>query len=212
MNYIFSRWLIAALLWATINHLPLSANSDSVTIRVHFLHGSKPSFKFRHEEDRWFGGILGGHAGVEYEPGKIINFLPHGRFHVFAQPQRINSHFRIHDTISFYEILGSNTDSVKKTMVCIRISSQQKARLDTLVATYTRRSPYDYAFFGMRCGAAAYDLLALAGIVECHSFSGTWSRFFYPRKTRRYLEKLALRNGYGIQRLPGSHRRIWEKD
>lgn len=97
-------------------------------------------------------------------------------------------------------------------MVCIRISSQQKARLDTLVADCIRRSPYDYAFFGMRCGAAAYDLLARAGIVKGHSFPGTWRRFFYPRKTRRYLEKFALRNGYGIQRSPGSRRRIWEKD
>lgn len=212
MKYIFSRWLIAALLWAIVSHSSLSANSDSVTIRVHFLHGSKPRFKFRHEEDRWFGGILGGHAGVEYAPGKIVNFLPHGRFHVFTQPHRINSHFSIHDTVSFYEILGSDADSVKKTIVCIRVSSQQKAELDTLVAVYRRRSPYDYAFFGMRCGAAAYDLLAGAGIIERHSFSGTWTRFFYPRKTRRYLEKLALRNGYDIQKRQGSHRRTWEKD
>jgi hypothetical protein len=212
MKTLYRRFLTAVLIMAIFKGQRLIAQSDSIIIKVHFLHGSKPKFKFRHEEDRWFGGILGGHAGIEYEPNKIINFQPKARFHLFAHPSLINSRFSVHDTLSFYEILGGGYSSVKKTAVTLRISAQQKARLDSVVLAYSIRSPYDYAFFGMRCGAAAYDLLAQAGVVKHYSFSKTWSKLFYPRKTRRRLEKLARSNGYTVQKVPGSEKRIWEKD
>lgn len=206
------RFVIAVLIMAILNGRTINAQPDSVSINVHFLHGSKPKFKFRHEEDRWFGGLLGGHAGLEYEPNQIINFLPKARFHVFTHPRLINSKFSIHDTVSFYEILGSVYGSVKKTIITVKISAQQKAKLDSVVAAYRNRSPYDYAFFGMRCGAATYDLMAQAGVVPAYSFFGTWSKLFYPRKTRHRLERLALTKGYAVQKAPGSMRRIWEKD
>ena len=76
--------LIVALLFNLLNSA-LSAQSDSVIIRVHFLHGSKPKREFRHEEDRWFGGILGGHAGIEIGPNKIFNFQPKSRPHLFSE-------------------------------------------------------------------------------------------------------------------------------
>lgn len=212
MKTLYWRFIIAVLITAILKSQSLVAQSDSVLIKAHFLHGSKPKFKFRHEEDRWFGGILGGHAGIEYEPNKIINFQPKARFHVFTHPSFINSRFGIHDTLSFYEILGGKYSSVKKTTITIRISAKQKEKLDSVVLAYATRSPYDYAFFGMRCGAATYDLLAQAGVVKSYSFSKTWSKLFYPRKTRRRLERLAHRKGYVIQKMPGTEKRIWEKD
>ncbi len=212
MKTLYGRFLTAVLIMALCKGHSLTAQSDSTVIRVHFLHGSKPKFKFRHEEDRWFGGILGGHAGIEYESDHIINFVPKARFHVFAHPRLINSKFSIHDTLSFHEILGGEYASVKKTIITIHISAQQKARLDSIVAVYKSRSPYDYAFFGMRCGAATYDLLAQAGIQHPYSFAKTWSAFFYPRKTRRRLERLAAAQGYAVYKTPGSTKRIWEKD
>lgn len=212
MKTLCRRSVIAALIMAILNGQAIIAQTDSVVIRVHFLHGSKPKFRFRHEESRWFGGILGGHAGVECEPNEIVNFVPIARFHVFAKPELINSQFSTHDTLSFYEILGGDYGSVKKTIITLRISAQQKAALDSVAATYKNRSPYDYAFFGMRCGAAAYDLLARAGIQHPYSFAKTWSKFFYPRKTRRRLERLAAARGYTVQKMPGSIKRIWEKD
>lgn len=212
MKTLYRRFLTAVLIVALFKSQLLIAQSDSVFINVHFLHGSKPKFKFRHEEDRWFGGILGGHAGIEYEPDHIINFVPKARFHVFAHPRLINSKFSVHDTLSFYEILGGDYASVKKTMITLKISKQQKAKLDSVVDAYKARSPYDYAFFGMRCGAAAYDLLAQAGIQPLYSFAKTWTKFFYPRKTRRRLERLAGSTGYLVRKIPGSTKRIWEKD
>lgn len=203
--------LIAALLF-TIDCLAISQQSDSVIIRVHFLHGSKPKREFRHEEDRWFGGVLGGHAGIEIDPNKIFNFQPKSRPHLFSKRSIINSKFSFHDTISFYEILGGKSDSVKKTIISIKISANQKSILDSIVIAYTKRCPYDYAFFGMRCGAAAYDVLAKAGVVRKLSFKKKWRRIFYPRKLRRLLEYGNIKGVVSIRKVKGSNKRKWEKD
>ena len=191
---------------------PVEANTDSVYIRVHFLHGSKPKRAFRHTEDRWFGGLLGGHAGVEYEPNKILNFQPKSGFHIFTKPNLINSKFSIHDTISFYEILGGPSDSAKKTIIRIKISAAQQMQLDSLSEVYGKRAPYDYAFFGMRCGAASYDLLSTIRVVPDYSFSKTWRKTFYPRKLRRRLEAESQSKHYSVVKIKGSARRNWEKD
>lgn len=188
------------------------AATDSLYIRVHFLHGSKPKKKFRYEEDRWFGGRLGGHAGVEIAKNKVLNFTPKARFHFFARRRIINSKYTEHDTISFYGILGGDPDSNKKTMITIPITALQKNMLDSLAIAYKEKCPYDYAFFGMRCGAAAYDVLARAGIVKKYSFGKTWRRTFYPRKLRRRLEKMASERGDRIVKKQGSYKRLWEKD
>ncbi len=211
MKNTFLRYYIVLAL-ATFNYQFLKANSDSVNIRVHFLHGSKPKKQFRYQEDKWFGGILGGHAGIEYESNKILNFQPKSGFHIFAKPTIINSKFSVHDTISFYEILGGQYDSVKKTIITIKISSQQKNKLDSIVIAYQKRSPYDYAFFGMRCGAAAYDVLAQINVLHKYSFKKTWRKTFYPRKLRRRLEYYAKEKGYKIRKVEGSKRRKWERD
>ncbi|MDP1801177.1 MAG: hypothetical protein Q8L81_07495 [Bacteroidota bacterium] len=203
-------FIISALI--IYNFQALKAKSDSVIIRVHFLHGSKPKKQFKHEEDKWFGGILGGHAGIEYETNKIINFQPRSGFHVFAKPKIINSKFSVHDTISFYEILGGQYDSVKKTIIAIKISAWQKNKLDSIVIAYQKRSPYDYAFFGMRCGAAAYDILAQIDVLYKFSFKRTWRKTFYPRKLRRRLEWYAKSRGYKIVKQKGTSRRKWERD
>lgn len=207
------RLLIALCFFAIFQVQQGLANSDSLLIiKVHFLHGSKPKHRFRHEENRWFGGILGGHAGVEYTPGEIINFQPKAPIHFFSSRHLINSLFGSNDTVSFYEVLGGNYANMKKTVVFLSVTATQKARLDSVAAAYMAQSPYDYAFFGMRCGAATYDLLAKAGITKPYTIPKTWCKFFYPRKTRRRLEKLAMQQRQPILRQKGSIKRIWEKD
>lgn len=185
-----------------------SLASDSLFIRVHFLHGSKPKRKFRYEEDRWFGGKLGGHTGIEISKNVILNFTPKARFHLFAKRRIINSRYTTHDTVSFYRILGGDADSNKKTIITIPVTAKQKFVLDSLTKAYLGKCPYDYAFFGMRCGAAAYDVLANASILPKYSFGRTWRKTFYPRKLRRKLE----RKGYPVYKTKGTNRRKWEKD
>ncbi len=84
--------------------------------------------------------------------------------------------------------------------------------MDSIVKTYTKRSPYDYVFFWMRCGAAAYDVLAQIDIVRPLSIKKTWRRIFHPRKLRRRLEALAKIYNYKVVKFKGSKRRKWEPD
>lgn len=188
------------------------AQNDSVEVRVHFLYGSKPKRKYKSTEDRWFGGVLGGHAGIEWKPNKIINFQPKSRFHLFHKKQIINSKYSVLDTVTFHEILGGKYNDNKRTIVCLKLSREQYNKLDSLANAYHEKSPYDYAFFGMRCGAATYDLLAKSGVLKKCKFNKTWRCNFYPRIVRRKLEKLANKEHTAIIRSEGSTRRIWEKD
>ncbi|WP_338814872.1 hypothetical protein V9L05_06675 [Bernardetia sp. Wsw4-3y2] len=54
----------------------LSYSQDTTFLKVHFLYGSKPLKSDKNTEQKWFGGILGGHVGIEVEEDKVLNFLP----------------------------------------------------------------------------------------------------------------------------------------
>jgi hypothetical protein len=187
------------------------------TLKVHFLYGSKPLKQYKHVEEKWFGGILGGHAGIERDNGKILNFLPIGQFnsgrlHLFAHKNNKRSAYLEHTYNPFYEILGGNSDSAKKAIVYIPITLEQKQKLDSIATIYLKEVPYDYAFFGMRCGAATYELLGQLNILPNYGYTKTWIKIFYPKKLRRQLFKKAVKNNWKIIRNEGSIRRKWEKD
>ncbi len=189
-----------------------SQSNDSTYITIHFLHGSKPKHKYKKSESKWFGGLLGGHAGIEFEPNKIIDFVPAGSVHLFSNCKKSNSVFSFHDTISFYQILGKTIKEVQRTSIKIKISKAQKQKLDSLIKVYRNETPYDYAFFGMRCGAAAADILAKIGVLKQRSFSRTYFKFFYPRRLRRLLEHRAKQNKYVVRKQKGCKSRRWERD
>jgi hypothetical protein len=190
----------------------LSYSQDTTFIKVHFLYGSKPLKKYKDTEQKWFGGILGGHVGVEGDSGKIINFLPKGKFHIFAKKENKHSTYAVHSTENFYSILGGNGDSVKMAVVYIPVSSKTKQIFDSLTKVYLNETPYDYAFVGMRCGGAAYDILGKIGIVQNYSYSKTYKKIFYPKKLRKRLFAKAKENGWKVFTQNGSVKRKWERD
>ncbi len=190
----------------------LSYSQDRAYLKVHFLYGSKPLKKYKATEQKWFGGVLGGHVGIEADSNKIINFLPNGKFHWFAKKANRHSTYAIHDVDNFYAILGGNADSVKKAIVYIPVTALQKQKFDSITINYLRQTPYDYALFGMRCGAAAYDILGQLNILPNYSYGKTYKKIFYPKKLRKRLFKKAKENGWKIFRQEGSVRRKWEKD
>ncbi len=187
-------------------------SEDSTTIKVHFLYGSKPSKEYKNQESNWFGGKLGGHVGIEASNNLIYDFIPFGDFHVFAHRNSRHSKFTTHSFRGFWQIFGAHADSVKQMTIVIPISNKQKTQLDSLLATYSNNTPYDYAFWGMRCGAAAYDVLAKIGIVKEYSYRKTYRRIFYPRRLRKRLISLAEANNWTIIHQHGTKRRNWEKD
>ena len=186
-------------------------SQDTIYLKVHFLYGSKPLKAYKDSEQKWFGGILGGHVGIEVENDKIVNFLPHGKFHWFAKKNDRHSTYAVHSSEDFYNILG-RTDSVKKAIFYIPLSYKQKQKFDSITAAYLKQTPYDYALMGMRCGAAAYDILSQLDILPIFSYGKTYKKIFYPKKLRKRLFKKANLNGWRIEKQSGSIKRKWEKD
>lgn len=185
---------------------------DSTYIKVHFLYGSKPRKQYRDTESKWFGGMLGGHVGIEVESNEILNFVPKGKFHWFASRKNLHSTYAIHSEKNFYSILGGADEDAKKAVVYIPVSAQNKLMLDSIAGAYLRQTPYDYALVGMRCGAATYEILARMNILKSYSTGKTAIKILYPKKLRRRLFKVAERNGWKVERKEGSARRVWEKD
>lgn len=190
----------------------LARCGDTAYIKVLFLYGSKPAKGFKQEEPKWFGGMLGGHAGIEGAQDSVLSFVPNGKFHWVAKKGNLHSSYIVSSESGFWQILGCHEDSVKKAIVVIPVTTAQKQKFDSVQQAYLQNTPYDYAFIGMRCGAAAYDILAQLNILKPYSYTRTYSKIFYPEKLRSRLFSIAQQNGWAIIRQQGSSRRKWEKD
>lgn len=156
--------------------------------------------------------MLGGHVGIEGDSDQIVNFLPKGKFHWIAKSQLMHSTYAEHSFNDFYAILGGNPDSVKKMIVYIPVTLEQKAIFDSLTKAYLLQTPYDYALIGMRCGAAAYDILGQMGILPNYSQKRIAAKIFYPKKLRKRLIKKAAEEQWKVEASEGSVKRKWEKD
>ncbi len=186
--------------------------SQPDTIRVHFLYGSKPAKGCR-EEPKWFGGIHGGHAGIEIDSGRVLNFHRNGKLHIgFGRKKDRHSHYVEQSFERFYECFGEKCEQMKRLEIVIPVTEKQKHILDSIQTAYLKQPPYDYAFLGMRCGAATYDLLQQAGIVRHRSKAGIVLRIFYPKKIRKRLLRKAKEGHWHVMLHEGSSCRKWEKD
>jgi hypothetical protein len=187
-------------------------SQETTYLKVHFLYGSKPKRAYKETEAKWFGGVLGGHAGIEGDSNRIVNFLPKGKFHVFTKKQNKHSTYAEHSVQNFYSILGGDPDSVKIAIVHIPITKVQKQKFDSIATRYLKEPPYDYALIGMRCGSATYDILGQLGILPAFSYKKTYKKIFYPQKLRVKLLEKAKENNWTEIKQAGSDRRIWESD
>lgn len=210
MNIILSK--TGLVLYMLLASMPYVFASDSSLIKVHFLYGSKPKKEFMAVEKRWFGGMLGGHVGIEYASGYVIDFVPSGRFHVISHSGNMHSRFNNRTLTSFWTALGSNTYDAKKTSFIIPINGAQKHSLDSVVSVYTQTTPYDYAFVGMRCGAAAYDILSQIDVLDKYDRWKMVFKIFYPKRLRKRLFCLAQEKAWKVETQEGTHRRVWERD
>lgn len=188
------------------------AQHDTIYLKVHILYGSKPLKKYKDTEAKWFGGILGGHIGIEGDSDKIVNFIPRGKFHRFAQNRNKHSAYTVHSVRAFYKYFRNSPDSVKKAIVYIPVTVQQQQQFDSIAAVYLRQAPYDYAFLGMRCSAAAHDILGQLAIMPDYGYPKTWRKVFYPRKFRKRLYRKAKAHHWKIERENGSVTRKWDHD
>ncbi len=184
-----------------------SQTDSSAVIKVHFLYGSKPKRQFKDAEVPFFGGIHGGHVSIQsgdmdYGFGPTV--MP---VHLFPKHRR-QSVFEARELQG-----GARYSAGNKTVTfVIPVSAKQLAILDSTHNAYCLTTPYDYAFFGMRCASATHDILARAGIVERKSRVFTILTTFYPKRLRKRLFKQAMARGYGVIRSEGKTTRTWERD
>jgi hypothetical protein len=177
------------------------------TITVHFLYGSKPAKGYKHEEKKWFGGKKGGHVTIE-AGDSIIGFQPRGNCHVFGKKKKANGYFNAKQK----EVFIKDTVTLKYTSVIIPLNKDGYSKVKTTLNNYLKKSPYDYAFLGMRCAAATYDILEETGMVKKRTRMGKWVTFFYPQLLRRRILKTAVENNFAVVKTKGRQSRVWEKE
>ncbi len=193
------------LILSLCTRLCLAQTDTCYLLKVHFLYGSKPGRHYRHEEPRYFGGLHGGH--VSFETGDTIFSFHHtDPVHVFAHKENRHSHIEILPLNRWM----ADTPEKKYITFLIPVTQQQWLLFHHIKSEYTRQTPYDYAFFGMRCASSAYDILSQLGIVKTRTRLGMILFNFYPKALRKKMMHLAQHHHYRYIAHPGDPKRTWE--
>lgn len=182
-------------------------SDSSHTIKVNFLYGSKPKRKFRKTEPKYFGGLHGGHVTIQVDDIDY-GFEPSGkRVHIFPRRKR-NSDF------VDKQLNGSprySKDSKTATFI-IPVSHQQYREIKRIHKCYCDSTPFDYAFFGMRCASTTQEILGRIGVLRKKRRFSNIVTTFYLKKLRRRLFRAAKKRGYEVVRTAGRPTRKWERD
>jgi hypothetical protein len=180
---------------------------DSHLLKVFFRYGSVPEIGYEHIEYEETGGLKGGHVSLGIDSLEI-GFTNKNRINIF--PKKTD-----HNGIFYWEYLKDfeNQGLGKKYITfLIPLTMDQYQKLRGILMAYINNPPYDYAFFGMRCASATYEVLSQIGIMEPMSWRKNIRSNFYPRLFRRKMTELARKNGYTVIKVKGRRTRIWERD
>lgn len=183
----------------------LLAQNDTTTIKVIFLYGSKPAKGSSGEIDH-FGGLHGGHVSLEFE-GMEYGFGPRNKFHILAHRKERHGRFSSSPTHG-----KTMAEGYKYLTVKIPIDQQQREELMKVLFAYEEQTPYDYAFFGMRCASNIHDILAQIGIMKKHANLVYIIQSFYPKRLRKRIIRLAEERSFSMEHQEGRTSRKWEKD
>ena len=198
LSFLLIQFLLITALFGQNQHV----------INVFFKYGSKPAHHFKKTEEKYFGGIHGGHVSIGIDTA-VIGFSFYYGYHIFAHKKKLNGVY------NFEGISRFRKDSVgyKYTTFQIPLTDTQYYKLNTIIDNYVfLKTPYDYALFGMRCAAAGYDILSQIGIFRIKSRCCNIISNFYPKLLRKKMFRLAKKNNYKIIKQSGRKSRKWEKD
>lgn len=176
-------------------------------LKVFFLYGSKPAAGYKKTEPNLFGGLHGGHVSISID-SLHVSFHHVKGYHIISKKKHFMGTYermRLHDFLK-------DTATNKYMVIQIPLDSAGYQNLTNLIGQYLTHTPYDYAFIGMRCAAATYDMLSHAGLFKIQSKTGMVCHNFYPKCLRKKVRQLALKNHYTIRLQPGRISRKWEKD
>ena len=207
LNRIFiTIFFICPFFFSASFHASLVSDTSAL-LKVYFLYGSKPKFKYRHTEKREFGGLHGGHVSLVIN-GEDIGFERANGLHVFSHRNNKKAQFRCR----LADLVLHEHKNSKVAVVHIPLGKSQFSRLQNILSVYRASLPYDYAFFGMRCAASTSEILSQIGLVKKRKRIGHILHAFYPRPFRRSLLRKAQKQGWLVSRQPGRTTRKWEKD
>jgi hypothetical protein len=174
---------------------------------IHFIYGSSPKKDFRKEEEKIPGGLLGGHifiqAGEFFYGFESIN---RKKIHLF--PRKIFNSVYTKEHISSW---SKNHLHEKMMSIELPVNSQIINKVISILESYHRNTPYDYAVLGMRCASSTYRVLSEAGFFPIASNFKSMILIPYPAVLRKKVLRIAESNNYTIETQQGSTRRIWEK-
>jgi hypothetical protein len=185
----------------------LAIQQDTLIIKVNFLYGSRPLSNSERKEERYFGGKHGGHVSIEID-SIDYGFGSEGRFHIFARRNNLHSSYIYKKT----EGRPAYKIGRKFATFYIPVSYQQYEQAKEILNSYCQKTPYDYAFFGMRCASSAHQVLGQLGILEKKNNFKCIVSSFYPKKLRRKMFRLAKEKQYKYYLQKGRKTRDWEKD
>ncbi|MFW6203041.1 MAG: hypothetical protein ACOC30_01945 [Marinilabilia sp.] len=160
------------------------------SIKILFLH--RPSWralKQRSPEMKWFSGLFTGHVGIEFSPGRVVDFTSSGSLHLWPHRKNPHARFVIRPYEEFRQLLGKDPYAKAPTSLEIPVTATQQQKLHDVITAFTRQPPYDYAFLGMRCASATYDILARAGILPTRPLWYIAFRMFTPGLLKRSLRQ-----------------------
>ena len=180
---------------------------DPHSLKVFFRYGSIPEIGYEYVEYEEIGGLHGGHVSLGIDSLEI-GFTNDKTIHLFPGNNHKNGVF-------YWEYLKDFEDQVsdkKYITFVVPLSEVQYDTLRTILLAYIDESPYDYAFFGMRCTSAAYDVLSQIGLLEPKTRAANIISNFYPKMLRRKMFQLARQRGYTVVRAKGRKTRIWDND
>lgn len=178
------------------------------SFRVHFVYGSRPKREFRKTEEKVPGGLFGGHISIE-SGGYVYGFesIDRKRIHIFPK-RKFNSTFTKEPRREWAQ---KNNDQ-KMISIEVPADKEKLLRLNNILEDFHRKTPYDYAVLGMRCGASTYQILAELGLFQQATGFKSMLKIPYPSILRKKLLRIANSENFRIHKQAGNGRRVWEKD
>src|SRR3989339_1896211 len=161
-------------------------SKESHVLKVFFRYGSVPARGYEDPDYEEVGGLLGGHVSLGLDSTEI-GFTNREREHLISNVNKINSVFYRKPIREFEE----KSSGKKYVTFVIPISDDQYYKLLNLLQNYIEHTPYDYAFFGMRCTSATYEVLSHIGLFPEKSRTRNIQENFYPELLRRKMFRLA---------------------
>jgi len=137
----------------------------------------------------------------------VFSFVYKGRVHIFSRKSNFHSEW-INEPINNWV---SDTMNSKYCSFIIPLTDEKYHQFRSIQSEYCCNNPYDYAFFGMRCASATYDVLSEIGVLKEMPHFGMVTKVFYPKLLRKRFFRMAHSEGWELVRHEGNPRRKWEK-